>query len=127
MISSVLDRPLSIYGNGKQTRDILFIDDLIRAFELATDNIDVTQGQIYNIGGGTESTISLLELIESLEELLGRRIKYSFYDWRLGDQKIFISDSRKAKRDFGWMPQVTKGQGIKLLLRWVQDNEELFC
>jgi CDP-paratose 2-epimerase len=125
-ISSAFDWPLTIYGDGKQVRDILFIDDLLRAFELAIDNIDVTRGQIYNIGGGRENAISLLELIEELEELLGRRVKCSFDSWRPGDQKVFICDIRKAKRDLSWMPQIPKKQGIERLLRWVQKNKAIF-
>lgn len=126
VISSVFDRPLTIYGDGNQVRDILFINDLLRAFELATDNINVTQGQIYNIGGGRENTISLLELIEQLENLLGKHIKYTFDDWRPGDQKVYISDIRKAERDFDWMPKIPKEQGIERLLDWVRKNKELF-
>lgn len=126
VISSVFNRPLTIYGDGKQVRDILFINNLLRAFELATDNIDVTQGQIYNIGGGRENAISLIELIERLESLMGKHIKFSFDNWRSGDQKVYISDIRKAKQDFDWMPQISKEQGIKRLLDWVLKNKELF-
>ena len=126
VISSVFDYLLTIYGDGKQVRDILFIDDLVRAFELATENIDVTQGQIYNIGGGRENTISLLELIEQLENLLGKRIKYSFDDWRPGDQKVYISDIRKAKTDFEWFPKISVEDGINRLIRWVTKNKGLF-
>lgn len=126
VISSVFDYLLTIYGDGKQIRDILFIDDLVHAFELATENIDVTQGQIYNIGGGRENTISLLELIEQLENLLGKRIKYSFDDWRPGDQKVYISDIRKAKTDFEWFPKISVEDGINRLIRWVTENKGLF-
>lgn len=126
VISSVFGTALTIYGDGKQIRDILFIDDLIRAFGYAVENIYITQGQIYNIGGGRENTISLLELIEQLENLLGKRIEYSFDDWRPGDQKVYISDVRKAEQHFGWKPRISKEQGVRRLAEWVKDNKQLF-
>jgi len=126
VISSVLGNPLTIYGDGKQIRDILFIDDLVRAFTLSMNKINRTKGEIYNIGGGKENTISLLELIEYLENLLGRKIGYSLGDWRPGDQKVYYSDIRKAEKDFDWRPAIAKEEGIKKLFDWIVENEQLF-
>jgi CDP-paratose 2-epimerase len=126
IISSLLNRTLTVYGNGKQVRDILYIDDLIRVFELATINITKAKGEIYNIGGGSENSISLLELITKLEDLLGRKISYTFDKPRPGDQPIYISNIKKAKVDFGWEPRVSKDEGIKRLVDWVQENKVLF-
>ncbi|MGQ9631407.1 MAG: NAD-dependent epimerase/dehydratase family protein [bacterium] len=100
-ISAMFDRPITIYGDGKQVRDVLFIDDLVKAYELAIENIDKTSGKVYNIGGGPNNQMSLLELISYLEEFFGKKIKYSFSDWRPGDQLVFICDISKAKKDFG--------------------------
>ena len=128
IIASVLDRPITIYGDGKQVRDILYIDDLIRAFWLATEHIDVTAGQVYNIGGGAENALAIwTEFKKILAEPLGREIEASSYgDWRPGDQPVYISNTGKAWRDFGWRPQISKREGIARLCRWVQANEELF-
>lgn len=126
VIQSYLDRTLTIYGDGKQVRDILHVADLLRAFELAVQNIEIAQGQIYNIGGGAGNDISLLELIRLLEGSLGREIRRNFEDWRPGDQRVYISDIGKAGRDFGWAPSISKGEGVRRLLAWVQANTDLF-
>lgn len=117
---------LNIYGDGKQVRDILYIEDLVRAFRMALENISVTQGKIYNIGGGRENTISLLELVEILEKLSGAKMPLTFADWRPGDQKVYISDIRKACAEFGWKPANTKQQGVAKLYQWVLDNRAMF-
>jgi CDP-paratose 2-epimerase len=128
VISAILGRPIAIYGNGKQVRDILYIDDLIAAFRLATEHIDATAGQIYNIGGGAENTISIwAEFKQVLAQLLGRRVDAAaFSEWRPGDQPIYVSDSSKAARDFDWHPVVAKEAGLAKLFDWVEANKTLF-
>ncbi len=127
VISSFLGRPITIYGDGKQVRDLLYIDDLLRAFDLAVEGIDAAAGQIYNIGGGKENALSVwMEFREILEELLGRPVEAAFGPWRTGDQKVYISDIGKAERDLGWRPEVGVREGVKRLLDWVVENRELF-
>jgi len=126
IIAALFKKPITIYGTGKQVRDILFIDDLIEAFQLALTNIKKTSGEVYNIGGGHKNTLSLLELILILEKFLGHKISYSFSDSRLGDQYVFVSDVRKATRDFGWYPETNINEGILKLFNWVKDNKRLF-
>ena len=123
-ISSVLNKPLMLYGNGKQVRDVLFIDDLVNAFVLANDNINKTKGKAYNIGGGPNNTISLLELLSLLKKF-GLNPNYSFGDWRPADQKVYISDIRKAM-EFGWKPRISPSEGINILFNWIKDNKNLF-
>lgn len=123
-ITALLNRALTIYGDGKQIRDVLEIKDLIGAYELAIDQIAITQGQIYNIGGGPNNQLSLLELICYLEELLGKKITYQFAEWRAGDQKIFVADISKAKKDFAWEPKITYTDGIKGLVEWIEENKD---
>lgn len=126
-IAARLGRPITIYGNGKQVRDVLWIDDLIAAYELAAAHIDVAAGQIYNIGGGPSNTMSIwTEFGPMLEELAGHPLQVQFADWRPGDQPIYISDIRKAEQELGWRPQVSMPDGIERLWRWVDANPELF-
>jgi CDP-paratose 2-epimerase len=125
IISALKNKPITIYGDGKQVRDILYVEDLVRAFALAYEKIDVTEGQVYNIGGGQENTISLLELLMLLEEKIGKKLSVDYTEWRQGDQKIYISDVNKAKRDMGWMPKTGVNEGIQKLFSWAQSNIEL--
>ncbi len=125
-IQSMRERPVVIYGDGKQVRDVLFVGDLIAAFDLAITNIDRTSGQAYNIGGGPANTMSLLELLDLLEVRVGRRPDYSFDEWRPGDQLVYVSDIDKAKADFGWAPKVGVSEGVGRLLEWLGENESAF-
>lgn len=127
IIALVKNKKITIYGNGKQVRDILYIDDLINAYDLAFKNINTTKGQIYNIGGGIENTISVwIEFKPILEKLFGIEIKPSFSEIRPGDQPIYVSDIRKAKKDFGWRPEVEASTGISMLYGWVLENKKIF-
>lgn len=119
---ALLNRPVTIYGDGKQVRDVLYIDDLVAAFDAAVEHIDRTAGQVYNIGGGPAFTLSLLELIELLEGVIGRKMRYSFADWRPGDQRVYISDVRKAARDFGWRPATSPRDGVTRMQKWMADH-----
>jgi CDP-paratose 2-epimerase len=125
-IAAELGKPITLYGNGRQVRDVLFIDDLIDAYQMALKNIKKCAGQVYNIGGGHRNQMSLLELLAHLEGLAGRKIKTSFADWRPGDQPVFVCDIAKAKRDFGWSPKVSVKQGVTKLHGWVAANRDLF-
>jgi CDP-paratose 2-epimerase len=127
IIAAVTDQPITIYGNGKQVRDVLFIDDLLDAYDVAIARIDVAAGQVYNVGGGPAHTMSVwTEFCPILERLIGHPIPVSDDDWRPGDQPIYISDIRKAGRDLGWRPQVGVEEGIRRLYEWVVANRELF-
>jgi CDP-paratose 2-epimerase len=127
VISAVSGRPITIYGDGKQVRDVLYVDDLVRAFRLATERIDTTAGQIYNIGGGPDNALSVWrEFGPILGELKGEEIGARFDQWRPGDQPCYVSDIRKAGRDMGWHPEVDKQSGIRRLWDWVVTNRDLF-
>lgn len=122
IIAHLLKKKITIYGNGKQVRDVLFISDLIKAYDMAMENVNRTAGQIYNIGGGKKKTLSLIELISLMEKITKRKVNYSFDNWRPGDQKVYISDISKAKKDFGWEPKIGVEEGIKKLIGWVKEN-----
>lgn len=127
VIAALTGKKITIYGDGKQVRDLLYVDDLLNAYDLAFNNIDKTAGKIYNIGGGKDNTISIWrEFGPLLEGELGRDIPVGREDWRPGDQRIFVADIRKAQTDFGWTPEVDVSTGIKNLFDWVRANQNLF-
>lgn len=125
-IAAVLGRQITVYGDGKQIRDVLFIDDLVRAFELAYENKDQIAGKVYNIGGGPQNTLSLHELIRHLEKLKGKKIPLAYDDWRPGDQKVYIGNISLAEKDFVWKPAVSTDEGVKKLYNWVYQNKHIF-
>jgi CDP-paratose 2-epimerase len=128
IIAAVTGRPITIYGNGKQVRDVLFIDDLLDAYDVAFANIKTSAGQIFNLGGGRKNSISVWsEFGPLLENLLGKPIKTKRKEWRPGDQPVFISDIRKAQTLLGWQPKVGVEQGIQRLFNWVKENLDLFA
>ncbi len=122
MRSAMRNELVTIFGDGLQVRDILHISDLLKAFASATENTQKTKGEAYNIGGGPENTISILELLSMLRGF-GLPVKHSFGSWRPFDQKVYISDIRKAYSDFGWKPLVSKEEGIKRQYEWIKKEE----
>ncbi len=127
VIAAVLGKPITIYGDGKQVRDVLFIDDLLDAYDAAIERIDLAAGQVYNIGGGPENTLSIWRQFGPiLESLLGEEIPVARDDWRPGDQRVYVSDIRKAGRELDWQPQVSVQEGIRRLFEWVRANQNLF-
>lgn len=127
VIAAVTGRPITIYGDGKQVRDLLYVGDLLDVYDAALENIDQAEGQIYNIGGGREFSLSIWqEFGPLLEDELGKPIPVSWEGWRPGDQKVFIADISKAHRDLGWKPEVNPEQGIRKLFDWVREHRELF-
>ncbi len=125
-IAAVYGRPITIFGDGRQTRDLLWVDDLLAAYEQAFRAPDVVRGQAFNVGGGADNSLSLLELLAILEEELGRPVPVRHDSWRPGDQPVFIADSSKLRRTLGWRPQVGVREGIRRLVGWVQANPSLF-
>lgn len=127
IIAACLDRPINIYGDGKQVRDLLHVSDLIRAYEMGIDRIDELSGQAFNIGGGPENTLTIwTEFRPLLESLHGRSIEVESDTWRPGDQRVFISDISKAKALLDWEPSISPREGIKALYEWVSANKGLF-
>jgi CDP-paratose 2-epimerase len=126
MIASQLGRPITIYGDGKQVRDILFIDDLLDAYDAAFAAPDKAAGRAFNIGGGVSNVVSLRELLAFIEQRSGSKIPAGSADWRPGDQKVFISDIRRARTELGWSPKISCPQGLGLLYDWIAKNRELF-
>jgi CDP-paratose 2-epimerase len=128
IIAAVTGQPITIYGDGKQVRDVLFVDDLLDAYDAAITHIDVAAGQVYNIGGGPAYTMSVwAEFGSILKHLMGCSIPVARGDWRPGDQRVVICDIRKAGRELRWQPRVGVGEGIRRLYEWVIANRSLFA
>ncbi len=120
-VHSILhDRPLTIYGDGTQVRDLLDARDLSALYAIVIDQIDKTRGEIYNVGGGPENQRNLLEVIEQIGKLTNRKPEYTFADWREGDQTYYVSDITKAKKDLAWEPRVAFDQGLQDLIAWAR-------
>jgi CDP-paratose 2-epimerase len=111
--------PITIYGDGKQVRDILFVDDLVDAFLLAEEQRDKLAGRAFNIGGGPGSTISLLDLLDQIESLHGQRPQIAFDDWRTGDQRYYVSDTGAFEQATGWKRRIDAPDGIARLYDWL--------
>ena len=127
MIAAVTGKQITIYGDGKQVRDVLHVNDLLNAYELALDKIDEVKGQVYNIGGGRRNVMAIwAEFGPILERLIGRKIEVARADWRPGDQRVFYADFRKAQRELGWEPKIDLEEGMELLFDWINQNIELF-
>ena len=122
--SAVLGRPITIYGDGKQVRDILHVKDLVTALLLLLDRIERTRGQAFNLGGGPANTVSLRELVAILADLTGRPIPVQYGEPRVSDQRYFVTDTGKIERRVGWRPTVSAARGVELLYRWMRDQVE---
>ena len=125
-IAAVSGRPITIFGDGKQVRDLLWVDDLLDCFDLAVEHIDRVAGGVYNVGGGPEHTLSVWqELGPVLARLVGRELEVDYGAWRRGDQKVFVSDISRVAADLGWRPKVGVEEGVGRLMEWVRENLEL--
>jgi CDP-paratose 2-epimerase len=120
LIRSIQGRPITIYGDGMQVRDVLFVDDLLDAFQLAAANMNKLAGQAYNIGGGVNNTISLIELLNLIHDLLGQWPNIRFDQWRPGDQRYYVSDIWKFHSLTGWLPRVSVIDGVRNLYQWLK-------
>lgn len=121
-IAAAQDKPLTVYGDGKQVRDLLYVDDLLDFYDLAVQNIDRAKGQIYNVGGGAENSMSVwIEFAPHIERLFKKKVKVDYAWWRPGDQRIYVSDVRRAAADLGWRPKTNLRDGLGKLCNWVQE------
>lgn len=125
LISALEGKPLTIYGNGKQVRDILFVEDLIDAFSMVHADIDQLAGQVFNIGGGPQNTVSLLEILDLIKDKTGKAVQVDFEDWRTGDQYYYVSNTAKFRKATGWKPAYSVDQGVERLLRWLCENRNI--
>jgi CDP-paratose 2-epimerase len=114
--------PFTISGSGKQVRDVLYASDAIACYLAAVEHIDNVKGEVFNIGGGVENSLSLLELFDILEELTGAKLNYQKIPVRQSDQRIFIADISKATTQLQWKPKVSSREGVSKMLNWLSNQ-----
>lgn len=118
LMQAMAGAPVTLYGDGRQVRDILFVDDLLDAMTLAMASMNRISGQAFNMGGGPARTVSLLELLDVIASLEGRRPEVSVGPWRAGDQRWYVSDTRRFAAATGWRPRIGIGDGVSQLHGW---------
>lgn len=116
---SLLKEPFTISGNGKQVRDILYVDDVVNLYSKVIENIDKAKGQAFNVVGGIKNSLSLIELFDILEKELDVKLNYKKLPWRKSDQKVFVANTNKAKKFFNWKPKVNKNEGVDRMFEWL--------
>ncbi len=121
-IAALLNRPITVYGDGLQVRDLLHVDDLVAAYKSAASDPARAAGKIFNMGGGPTRTLSLVELLAFLEKRMGKKIPVGHSEPRAGDQPVFVADIRKAERELNWRPKIDPLPGIEMLLNWIESN-----
>ncbi|HEY2113754.1 MAG TPA: GDP-mannose 4,6-dehydratase [Candidatus Angelobacter sp.] len=125
--SALQDETVVIYGDGRQVRDVLCVDDLLRAFEAARLNIEITRTEVYNIGGGSQNSVSLLELMDEIESLTGRPMDRVLHERRPGDQLVYVTDNGKIRRDTGWKPEIGLKKTVRLLQEFWEQNHGMLA
>jgi CDP-paratose 2-epimerase len=123
LIQSLTRRPLTLYGDGRQVRDVLFVEDLVDAMMRAHDGMAALSGHAFNIGGGPDHTTSLLELIEVIADMLGRQPAYALEPWRTADQRYYVSDTGRFRSLTGWTPRVSLREGLERLASWLVSSD----
>ena len=123
-LATLLGKPLTICGDGRQVRDVLYVSDLVALYDRFVSS-KLHHG-VFNTGGGYKNTLSLLELLDLLKDITGKRSKLTYTKWRPADQKVYISDISAAKKALGWTPKVDPKQGVTKLVNWIKKNRNLF-
>jgi CDP-paratose 2-epimerase len=121
-IAALTGRKITVYGTGKQVRDLLYVDDLVRCYRAAVERIDRVAGEVFNLGGGPGNSASLIEFLRVLQAICGRPIEPGSGPARPGDQPYFVADIRKAERLLGWRPLVSVPEGVEQMAAWVKEE-----
>lgn len=124
-IAAMTGKQITVFGDGKQVRDLLWIDDLVAGYRAFLDS-DLPHA-VFNMGGGPENTLSLLELLEHLGTRLGSPVPVAYDDWRPSDQKVYISCIDKVQKELAWSPRVSPRAGVEKLIDWVESHRPLFA
>jgi CDP-paratose 2-epimerase len=122
LVRALSGEPISIYGNGKQVRDVLHVEDAVAAYRTVFENIDRVKGQAFNLGGGPLNAVSILTVLREIENLIGRPVEIRFDEWRAGDQYFFVADTGRLERTLGWQASIKWRDGIRHLAKWLAAN-----
>lgn len=122
VISMLQDKPITIYGDGLQVRDLLFVDDLVDAYLLIAQGNERRKERVLNIGGGPENATSVISLLNRIARILGKEEAYGYSDWRPGDQKVYVSNNGKIGKTLGWTPRIGIEEGISRLIDWLKNH-----
>jgi CDP-paratose 2-epimerase len=125
--SALQEEPVVIYGDGRQVRDVLSVDDLVRAFDAARQNIETTRTEVYNVGGGPQNSVSLLELMDEIALLTGRPMDCMLNERRVGDQLVYVTNNAKIQRDTGWKPEIGVKKTLRLLQGFWEENHGMLA
>jgi CDP-paratose 2-epimerase len=122
LIRALAGEAISIYGDGRQVRDILWVDDAVDAYLAAWRRIELVKGQAFNLGGGPSNAVSLRQLLDHMTRLIGRPTPLQFAEWRAGDQRYYVSDARRARRELGLKPPLNWRSGVAQLKAWLESE-----
>jgi CDP-paratose 2-epimerase len=125
LIRALEGQPITIYGDGKQVRDILDVSDAVGAYVRALDRIDDVAGRAFNLGGGPDNAVSLLQLVDEIRTIVGRDIELKFEDWRQGDQRWYVSDTHSARAALGLHRPRDWRMGVSRLAEWLASERGL--
>jgi CDP-paratose 2-epimerase len=125
LIRALEGKPITLYGDGYQVRDILDVSNAVEAYLHAWQRIDRISGRAFNLGGGPANAVSLRELLAHISDLLGREVEISFDDWRAGDQRYFVADTRSIRHELGLSNEVPWKQGVAMLAEWLRESRGL--
>lgn len=122
LLQALKGEPITLFGDGHQVRDVLWVGDLVRAFNIALDSPEGIQGRAFNLGGGPRNAVSLLEVVDAIAHHAGERPALEWGDWRVGDQRYYVSDTRRFEQTFGWRAEVSAHEGIARLFDWMREH-----
>ncbi len=122
LIRALRGEPITLYGDGRQVRDVLFVDDLLELYDAVLAAPEKIAGRAFNVGGGPGLTVSLLEFLEHLRTAERLEVEVSFGEWRPGDQRVYVSDVRRVADELGWRPSTSLADGTQKLRAWLESN-----
>lgn len=126
-IAAVTGRPITIYGDGLQVRDVLYVDDLLEAYDAVVNQINDVKGQAINLGGGPENVLAIREVLDLITPRVGHAIPVTHADWRPGDQRVFVADISRARELLAWSPRTSVTEGVRQLCDWVVAHRSMFA